>query len=231
MIFRQQHDQWIPCRLHGSAAGLRAVIVGNGPSLKQEDISRLTGPGRIVIAINNAAKSVRPDWWVGMDGIENYHREIFSEPYPKLIRKEHAAQFREFPAIYCADIMDNVSFYDGEDESAFRWDKDSFRIAIQLALYLGCRDLAFLGVDLSTTGGDYADGNYLTEKQRAYNQQLYDQSFEFLRRHRQRRPDVRFLCLGSSRLQELMPSCSVSRFIKHCTAQIPAGRLKTHCTS
>lgn len=229
MIWRKPKDKWQSVALHDSMVGLPAFIVCNGPSMDNVDTSTLRGSGRVVIALNNAAPKVRPDWWMGMDSPECYDKSIFSEAYSKLV---HPAYWREFQGtrnLFTADIAKNVPFYDGGEEDVFRWDRDTFRVSIQLAIYLGCRQLCFVGVNLSTNHGDYVDGSYLTNKQRASNGRLYDANFEFLKWHMLNRPAVSFVSASpDSRINTIMPFMEMATIIEKIEAGIPKGRELLH---
>lgn len=229
MMWTQQNGKWKEAPLHNGAIGLSAFIVCNGPSLAAIDVERLRGPGRVVVAVNNAAPKVRPDWWVGMDTPDCYDHSIFAGAYPKLVRPTLRDKFDGLPFVFTLDILENVAFYDGGEKDTFRWDSDTFRIALQLAVYLGCKDVFLFGVDLDTSKGDYADGNYLTDEQRAYNQKLYDTTFEFLAWHIENRPAVQIISASpGSRINELMPFFSLDSLVSSIEAKTPKGRKHGH---
>lgn len=230
MIWMRKHSKWIETPVHGCMAGLSAMLVCNGPSLAKmpQDIS-FVGPGRVVVAVNNAAPRVRPDWWVGMDKPGNYDRSIFSDPYPKLIHSQYVSDYEAFNCIYSADIQKDIPFYDGGERDTFRWDNDSFRIAIQLCLLLGCRTIHLVGVDLDNGVSDYADGNYLTEDQRSSNKRLYNASFEFLKWHIENRPRVRLISSSpESRINEIMEYVPAQTALKKLSDAAPWGRMFLH---
>ncbi len=229
MTWTNSNGKWVQTPLHDSMSGIPAFIVCNGPSLVHTDTSSITGPGRVVIALNNAAPRVRPDWWVGMDSSECYESCIGMEPYPKLIRPNNLAKFPGWFNLNTVDIREDVAFYDGGAKDALRWDHDTFRIAIQFTILLGCRDIFFVGVDLDNTQNDYADGSYLTNDQRANNARLYNANFDFLKWHIKNRPAVKFLSSSpSSRINEIMPNIPLGTAIKRIEDQIPRGRHVLH---
>lgn len=231
MLWNKTHDKWEVVNLHNSMKGMVAVIACNGPSLDKIDTSNLQGPGRVVIAINNAAPKVRPDWWVGMDGPDCYDKSIFTNSYPKLVRNTLWNKYEGFPNIVTTDLREKVAFYDGGKDDCFRWDWDSFRVTIQLALYLGCKDIVLAGVDLSTKELDYAGGNCLTEKQRSGNQRLYDATIKFLKNHILTRPSIKFISASpDSQLNEFMPFFPIQDIIQDIESQIPTGRVLMHNT-
>lgn len=232
MALWTNNGKWEKLGLHESMSGVPAIIACNGPSLKSVQSSEVRGPGRVVIGVNNSYPTIKPDWWVGMDDCECYDARVFCEAFPKVVRRCHHDGVLGFPSVMVPDLRDDVTFYDGESDSVWRWDKDTFRVAIQLALYLGARTIALAGVDLSTINGDYSDGDYLEPLQRSYNQVLYDGTFRFLEWHLRARPEIKFVsCSPDSRINDLMPFAELSEFIQTCEHPLPSGRKKGHVLS
>lgn len=229
MNWTKRNGKWVEATLHNSVAGLPAFIVCNGPSLTEVDCKSLTGPGRVVIAVNNAAPKVRPDWWIGMDCPECYDISIFSDPYPKFVHPSYWNEYEQFPNVYTADILKNIPFYDGNEKDGLRWDRDTFRMSIQFAIMLGCQNIFFIGVDLNNSQKDYEDGIYLTEDQRASNSKLYNDSFKFLEWHLKNRPAIGFISSSpNSRINELMPFIPAETVIKRIEKAVPRGRKLLH---
>lgn len=229
MIWTKQQGSWQAAPLHDTLMGLPALIVCGGPSLARIDCDALQGPGRAVLALNNAAPKVRPDWWLGMDGPDCYERAILNESYPKLVHPGYWKEFDGTPNLFTADLVKNVAFYDGGERDVFRWDRDTFRVSIQLAIYLGCRNICLIGCDLSTQKQDYVDGSYLSAEQRASNQRLYDANYQFLEWHIQHRPFVKFISAShGSRINQLMPYMEVRKLLRQIEKAVPRGRKLLH---
>ena len=141
--------------------GQRCFVIGNGPSLRITDLDRLKD--EITIASNKIYLAFeqtdwRPTYYTAIDGlaIENIAKEICAFPSAKILPRgtEHLlcgcenAMFcslgvdwvdvNDFRPGFSADIRDKV--YGGECVTYFN---------IQVAYYLGCREIYLIGVDFS----------------------------------------------------------------------------------
>ena len=226
-LWKHNGHVWQEIHLQGTAAGTVGFIVANGPSLNEINTRRLQGPGRTVLALNNAYPAVRPDYWIGMEHAACYDPQLLHEAFPKIMRLgQHAAA----PAVFVPSIQENVRFYDGTEPAAsFRWDKDTFRMAIQFALYLGLKTLVFVGVDLDNTTADYAENSNLTHEQRGYNQRLYDQTFEWLREFARSHPEIRLLSASpGSKINDVMTYSALSEILAMCETGLSIQPRKSH---
>lgn len=141
--------------------GQRCFVIGNGPSLRISDLDRLKG--EITIASNKIYLAFeqtdwRPTYWTSIDGlvINNIAKEICALPFPKILPSGTEHIFRgcenvmfcdlgvdwlgvnDFRPGFSADIRDKA--YGGESVTYFN---------IQIAYYLGCREIYLIGVDFS----------------------------------------------------------------------------------
>ena len=87
-----------------------AILVGGGPSLNSINTSSLTGPGKTVFGLNTTYPKVRPDIWIGMDDPRCYNRQVFYEPFPKIMRGNYynldceGVPLLDLPNIYFASV-------------------------------------------------------------------------------------------------------------------------------
>jgi len=218
---------------HNAHLGARCLLVCNGPSFKDVDPAVLRGRGRITIGVNNVYPRFCPDYWHGLDGPECFDAALFSEPFPKICRAGMDTRdvggtpLAQCLSTYFLDLRAEGNFWDWSEKSVFHWGKNSMLSALQLALWMGMRDIALVGVDLHHKAGDYADGNYLRPTERASNARLYDASLALLRDFV---PQAATLgvkmtsCSPQSKLNEIMPYRPVAEIVAECEQGIATGR-------
>lgn len=168
MIWNKYFEKWQRVPMCNCYAGMYGIIVGSGPSLNTIDISKLKGPGKVVFGVNNSYPKVIPDIWVGMDDPKCYSREIYFEPFPKILRGGYQDRTLENNILVCnltnikylstdteftKDI--NEIFKRRTPESSAPWYKSALFAAISIAIWTGVRQLFFVGVDLSMNGKHY----------------------------------------------------------------------------
>ncbi len=242
MIWRWKNGPgWVKADLHNTAGGMPVIIACNGPSIATMDTARFCGAGRLVIGVNNVYPRLRPDLWVGMDKPGGFDSRLFHEPFPKILRGNHGDEplHDGLPAkwarsTFFANVDPKADFYDWAENAPLRWSKNTFTIAMQLALWMGSREIYFAGVDLHHADGDYADGNYLTPEQRAINAQLHAELFAFLEEFRTRAAwlGVRVTsCSPSSRLNSIMRFLQLDEVLAGMESSAPRHKAKTHCTA
>ena len=178
---------WRYSQFYEKSRKSKGIFVGGGPSLNKIDTSKLCGPGKTVIGVNNTYPQVRPDIWVGMDAPECYNRHVFHEGFPKIMRggyqhrtvdgvelkdlsNTHFASFRKIAYKEKGEIFRHV----GPDTQKFVWQKNVFTTSMNLMIYMGFKEIYLAGVDFHSKNGDYAHGGVLTEDQRDWNTNLYD---------------------------------------------------------
>lgn len=236
MIWSHNGAHWGKIDLHNTALDCPVFIVCGGPSLNHVDVSLLNGPGRLVVGVNSSYPKVRPDYWVGLDTTDCYERRLFTEPFPKIMaesRKDDRTagrNLREFNHCWFIDTATQKDVYHVENDIEV-CSNNSFVAALSFALWLGTRDIFLVGVDLDTKAADYADGVQLTAEQRAYNQNLYDQTFAFLKHFvwRMGRIGVRVTsCSPGSRINGIMPFREVGSVVAKLEEGLPLGRPKKH---
>lgn len=144
-------------RLHNSAQSRRCVIIGNGPSLNQMDLSvlatvptfglnrgyllfeRIGGPTTYLVSVNRYV-------------LEQSTDEMLASPCPKFFNWRHRR--------YVLSGRDDVVFLQTSHEEGFStdlagrglWEGATVTfVAMQLAYHLGYRDVVLIGVDHSFT--------------------------------------------------------------------------------
>lgn len=172
----------------------KAIFVGGGPSLGKIKTAKLTGPGKTVFGINNTYPTVRPDYWIGMDDPECYDSHLLFDPMTKIFRggfqdKEfHGRTVKEYPNTYFLNITE-VGFYEwdkffsfvDEDTEKFGWYKNTFMITMQLMIHMGYKEIYLAGHDMSAKDGDYFNDVELNDEEKAWNKDLYDYLYKFLK--------------------------------------------------
>lgn len=237
MLWSHDGKKWAAHPLHRSARGQLAVLCCPGPSFAPVDVARLRGPGRVVIGINSTYPRLRPDYWLGMDEPDNYEQSLFSESFPKILRGNYGdlpcqgRQLKELTHTLFADVSEQADLYDWTRDATFLWSRNTFFVALQFALWLGCRDLYLLGVDLDNTAADYADGTYLTPAQRAYNARLYAQTFQTLGKLVAKSAEFGVTWISGSSgsmINQLMPCVPLAAVLATVEKNVPTGRPKQH---
>lgn len=222
--------------LRGAFADKIAVIACNGPSLNEVDCSTLKGPGRVVIAVNNAYPKVTPDFWIGLDSPDNYKQTLWAEPFQKITRsnlrgiKVNGVSWMDVSGMLFADMDSGDSFEELWGKGMFRWERHTFGMAIQFAHYLGCREVVLVGVDLDNTKQHYADGNYLSQKQADGNKVLYDAQVTWLKNWLKEPSRIRISSASpNSRINDFLEYNSWESIKDSLEKPIPKTRPKMHC--
>lgn len=207
-LFSWDGKRWHSPVLKDSQRGKVAIIVCNGPSLNSIDPVSLCGPNRYVIAVNNAYPKVRPDCWIGMDLPKCYNSDLWNEPFPKIARGPFAdsscngQKWKDVGGMFFAKVSEK------ECQDSFPWNKHTLGIALYSAVYMGMNEIVLIGVDLDNSNYHYADGNYLTESQRASNQLLHDEQYLFLQEFNEMilgSGGAMVSCSDGSRINDFLP--------------------------
>ncbi len=149
-------------------AGKRCFIIGNGPSVNTQDITRLSSDVKITVSsfFNHPdAKIVNPDYWILADPNFWLKPEIFFSPLLKLTKDKAITSklfvptggFPFFSSINFGSLIDlHYYHYDGTKDIQSRIDLSSgvppfgqnvIIVALMLAFYLGCNPIYFIGCD------------------------------------------------------------------------------------
>lgn len=183
--------KWHNWNCFGTARSNKGIFVGGGPSLNKLDTSKLTGPGKTVVGVNNTYPQVRPDVWVGMDDPYCYDQRVFHEGFPKILRggyQKRECQDRllmEFPNTFFANVSEPKTKYEilgriGPDSEDLIWHGNVFATTMNLMMHMGFKEIYLAGVDLDNSKGDYAHGHELSEQAKEWNQKLYNNLQDYL---------------------------------------------------
>ena len=169
-----------------------AFLCASGPSLGQINANYLQGPNRTIFALNNAYPVVRPDVWLGMDDPTCYSRELFSEPFIKILRGgyqnrgiESGSISRGFNTYYadCSKPKDRAELFKlRKHDVSFVWHGNTLMLAMHVIVWMGFNRIYLLGCDLDNSKQAYHGSVKLdiSEKYRLETQRLYDQIHEWI---------------------------------------------------
>ena len=146
--------------------GRRCFIVATGPSLTMEDLNTIRKHKEISIGMNKiylafALSEWRPDYYVVGDLVcmEEAEKEIKTLPVKNVFVADRKSEFwkGEIPAniykfhnCFCSENREIVEFSDDIMLGMFNGGTVTY-MCIQLAVYLGCREIILLGVDFNYT--------------------------------------------------------------------------------
>ncbi len=224
---------WVKTRgLARSNLGADVYLCCPGPSLAGVDASRLTGPGRMIVAVTTAYPAVRPDVWVGTDVPECYSRQLWAEPFIKVVRGNYhrlrcqGRPLKGFPHVLFADI-DNAEFCEMLDrrghDTNFIWNRNTFTTALHLVIWMGARRICLVGCDFGGAG-DYHDGRALTETHREGNRRLYANLVDDLRRlgPRAKARGIELVsCTPGSPVNEFLPFVALPDALARSASAVP----------
>lgn len=151
--------------------GGHAFLIAGGPSFKNIDINKLSGPGILTYGLNNSPASFRPNMWTCVDSPSNFLASIWLDPkIQKIVPISHvnknlfdSGEWKDTNTVvgdcpnviyYRRNEVVNVDQYLYED--TINWGNHSnvgggrsvFMAAIRIMYIMGIRNLNLLGVDL-----------------------------------------------------------------------------------
>ena len=149
--------------LKGEHRNKRCFIIGNGPSLKVRDLTRLHAKGEISFAFNKIylafdESPFRPTYYIVEDPLvaENARSEILKlEPFVKFFPYNFRYLFKKASNAFFY-TLDWSDFFPGFpritcDPFNLFWGATVTSTAIQLAVYFGCNPIYLIGMDFSFT--------------------------------------------------------------------------------
>lgn len=156
--------------LMGRHTGRRCFVIGNGPSLRIEDLERLRG--EITIASNKIYLAFeqtdwRPTYYTCIDEVTARNnaeairalalRKFYSaEAAPYLSPNRRACVVNSLPHLTHADGSEEPGFSDDLRAGAYGGSSVVY-LGLQLAAHLGMREVYLLGVDFDFKGGEATD--------------------------------------------------------------------------
>ena len=159
--------------LKGKHSGRRAFVIATGPSLKLEDVEKLDG--EVTIGVNSLFKlydktGFRPTYYMVLDAdvqtvvekhIDDFQHMCKENMFMNPLRKVKHKGVNYIPLCYQNhwfnlgndrfDYTKNLKYND--DLVWGFYDKYTItNVAIDLAIYMGCKDIYLIGVDCNYTG-------------------------------------------------------------------------------
>jgi hypothetical protein len=181
---------WHPSSFHRLYSSSVAILACGGPSLNKVDPSLIPGPKKVIFGLNNVYPRIRPDVWVGMDDPHCYNRDLFFEPFIKILRGGYqnrtynGVKLFKLHNMYYATLKKGTGvhdiFADLTEEGKFVWHQNSFATMLNIILWMGHREIYLAGCDFSLDKGDYFDNMKLSNTQRQWNNDLYNQLSTYL---------------------------------------------------
>lgn len=164
----------MPVPLADFYRGRGAFLIGGGPSFATVDHALLRQPGVLTMAVNNAARTFRPNLWVCVDDPANFIRSVWLDPTilkfapignaDKRIFNSDAWSFtptrvRDCPATFFYRRNERFAPDQWLVEDSFNWGnaarfgggRSVMLVALKLLYYLGVRTVYLLGVDFRMT--------------------------------------------------------------------------------
>ncbi len=157
--------------------GKRIFVVGNGPSLKIEDLDRLYKAGEICFGFNKVYRAYSETSWradyLGFTDyrlIDNNLDEISEVPGTKFITDGYVNNveaeggfkegFEKIHIIYEGDMIHYPHFSTDITYGVYDGGTVTYDLGIQLAAYMGASEIYLIGVDNNYVGTQYSNNNY-----------------------------------------------------------------------
>ena len=221
-----------------SKVSMDAYVCCPGPSLKFLNPEVLNKPNVLKVALNNAYPYVRPDVWFGMDDPRCYNRQIFWEPFIKIMRggyQDRQCEGRDLDECFnlyyadCAEHANLETIFTTDEDINFLWRGNVVATAIHVILWMGIKKIYLLGCDLSLNKGAYYNENIkLSEQAKLTNSRLYKELVDFWRDFSELSPKYGVevvSCTADSRLNDFIPYLPVEVALDRTknTYKIPTG--------
>ena len=211
-------------------------LCGCGPSLKNVQSSDLRGAGLFVAAVNNAYPHITPDIWFGMDDPHCYSRQVFWEPFIKIMRggyQNRTCEGREISKNYNLFYADCVKFDNHEDiftvnsnNINFIWKNNVLAIAIHVLIWMGAKRIYLVGCDLSNKKSSYHHQQQLSDHNTDYNARLYKEIIRWTKwlHKTAKKYDIEIIsCTPESPINEFMPYMTVENAKIASSGGLPNG--------
>ena len=126
-----------------------------------------------------------------MDDPHCYERDIFFEPFIKILRGGYqertynGTKLFKLHNMFYATVKKSAGVFDIftelTDEGKFVWHQNSFATMLNIILWMGHREIYIAGCDFSTDKGEYYDSSIsLAQGHKDWNTKLYDQLSRYL---------------------------------------------------
>ena len=240
MIFYWGGRNWEQANFYRENNSSVAILVCGGPSMNRIDLSKLKGPGKVVVGMNNTYPKVLPDMWIGMDHPHCYSSSLTFESFPKFFRggfhrHKYVTENTEVDvwaqnSVFYVNVaqgyyVDMKRRAENRKSENLVWTGNSFTFAFSLLYYMGFRKVYLVGCDLDNSTSDYHNDIELTEKQKDWNAHLYKHLYGFLTWMKNINFDEGFLEVVSmspmSRINDLFPYKSIEELNAEINNNIP----------
>ena len=183
-----------PVDLSGLFSGQTAFLVGGSPSLLEQPYKLLEQRGVLSMAMNNAARLIRPSLWICGDSPNCYEPRILLDAtilkFAPVSWAESKADlfcdgraFRSFPNTLFYLQKEGVAWDEFLGERAEApWYSNTLLTSIHVLYMLGVRRIVLAGSDLMIrVAADYAHGQQLGSLEKKWNLDLYNHLVKELR--------------------------------------------------
>ncbi|MBS7820931.1 DUF115 domain-containing protein [Wohlfahrtiimonas chitiniclastica] len=147
--------------LKNKELGKKCIILANGPSVKQHQLSKLKNSDHIIIGMNASPLleqeyDFKHDYYTISDtrfltdSKEKYSiaTKLVDKTVIKVFRKEIAKYYPKSPNTYYVPALERDGFSDNMNVG-YHYGRTTVMLALQLAYYLGCSEIYLLGFDLT----------------------------------------------------------------------------------
>lgn len=172
--------------LRGLFWGQTAVLLGGAPSLLTQPYGLLEQRGVLVMAMNNAARTVRPALFVGSDNPNCFDPMILADPgimkFGNLAWADARCDVNGGGRLY--KTYPNTVFWMTKksppwdeffaDTAEIPWYQNTLFVGLHILYHLGVRRIILAGSDFEVgRGADYSSGQLLSRKEKDWNAKLY----------------------------------------------------------
>jgi hypothetical protein len=230
--------------------GRTAILLGGAPSLLEQPYTLLEQRGVLVMAMNNAARQIRPTYFVCGDNPNCYEPQVLHDPtitkfgpigWANTAADMHAGgtKFREFPNMYFYIQHPGVAW---DEYLAARagvpWYNNTLLVGIHILYQLGIRRIILAGSDfMFGADSDYAHGQKLGSLAKKWSLDLYNHLVRELRLLKPLfdKAGLELLdCSLNSRIAQVYKQIPLEQAVDMCLEDFPAEPLDPsalpHCS-
>lgn len=199
----------VPCQMAKANVGIPACLFLSGPSLSEVNQSDFNDTGLFKVGINTTYPKIRPDMWIGLDFPKCFNKNLWKEPFPKVLRYAYnmhevdGQKVRNFPFVSFASLDSKYTknpaleaFNRRSHKVNFIWTKNTFTTALHILVWMGFKEIYLFGADFGgekdyfDDSSEYRPFNHdpnspsgsISDKQRKLNKTLYKQQLVFLKK-------------------------------------------------
>lgn len=240
-IWKNTDSGWKTVPLMYDCLNQDVFFCGGGPSLKSVDPHKIKQSGVFVAGVNNVYPYIKPDIWFAMDDPECYSKQVFWEPFIKVMRggyQNRLCEGREISKNYNLFYADAKKFSNQEDlfsvknkDINFIWKKNTMALALHVLYWMGAKKIYLVGCDLSNKNGDYHHGQVLSKKNKKWNTNCYNGIVKWLKWFNEtaKKYDVELIsCTKDSPINDFLRYVELDDALELAKKDIPWGGKLTH---